>query len=274
MPMENEKLLHIITNQTKEALVNLSIVTPDIFSSIFSKFATQENLEIADDMSRDILKQECSALIELQVTTSQNVNSLSQTATKALDAIKNKDEAQLSEAFNETQALRQEIKKLKKSVYRDELTQTYNRKWLNDTYLKNGTDTFTNAGTMGMIDLNYFKIINDTYGHIVGDKVLILIANTLKKSGYSVVRYGGDEFIVIFPKKIDQNRAIQILNDIRDDIVSKKLRADNTKFIASFSIGVCNYFEDDNLPQTIEKADKNMYEDKLNIKQKITGITV
>lgn len=124
-----------------------------------------------------------------------------------------------------------------------------------------------------MIDLNYFKIVNDTFGHVIGDKVLIFIANTLKKNAYDVVRYGGDEFIVIFPSGIDEAPAFKVLSDIREDVLKKKLKAQDSLFRTSFSIGLTRFTTNDELNTVLEAADKNMYEDKLTIKQRITGIT-
>ena len=125
-----------------------------------------------------------------------------------------------------------------------------------------------------MVDLNYFKIVNDTYGHVIGDKVLIFIANEIKKSTYDVVRYGGDEFVIIFPKEIDEKKAFAILNDIRESVLKKKLRSKDSMFRTSFSIGVSSYTTEDELNTILEAADKNMYEDKLSIKKRVKGITV
>lgn len=204
--------------------------------------------------------------------TSKNAQNLSNNTHKAISAIKNKNEAELDEVLKETIELRKEIEKLKESVYKDELTHSYNRKWLHDQYLTEDSDKFKDAGTMAMIDLNYFKLVNDTHGHIIGDKVLIFIANQLKKTKYKVVRYGGDEFIILFQKNITTKKAKSILNELREDVISKKLKAHNTTFRTSFSIGVTQYVADETLLIVIERADKNMYEDKLEIKKRVTGI--
>ena len=125
-----------------------------------------------------------------------------------------------------------------------------------------------------MIDLNYFKIINDTHGHIIGDKVLMFIALELKNSGFDVIRYGGDEFVIIFPTTVSINQAKKSVEDIRKIILHKKLKAHNSKFKTSFSVGFSSYKSDDELSTVIEKADKNMYVDKIQIKKRITGIEI
>ena len=274
--MNDNKNLQIISNETKDSINQMSVVTPSVYASIFSSFANEYNVEIEDEtgLSQDLLKLECSTFTKLQNDTAKNAQTLSNNTTKAISAIREKDESTLSEILKETQTLRMEIEKLKESVYRDELTHTFNRKWLHDTYLNEESGAFKEAGTLAMIDLNFFKIVNDTHGHVIGDKVLIFIANELQKSGHKTVRYGGDEFIILFPKDFTQDKALKILSSIRENIIVKKLKAHNTTFRTSFSIGVCSYSAGDNLGKTIEIADKSMYEDKIEIKKRIPGIEI
>ena len=168
--------------------------------------------------------------------------------------------------------LRKEIEKLKEAVYKDELTHTYNRKWIHDKFLDTENDNFVKDGTLAIIDLNFFKLINDTHGHIIGDKVLMYVAKQLKITKESVVRYGGDEFIVLFSQDIDQDTAFKKLDHIRENIIAKKLKSAEASFRVSFSIGTYEFEEGDSLSAVIELADKNMYTDKVKIKQRITGI--
>jgi len=274
--MNNDKILHIISNETKNSIDQMSVVTPSVYASIFSKFALGHDTKINNEVgfSKDLLTQECSNLTKLQTDASTNALSLSNSTTKAISAIKDKDESKLNEVLKETQALRAEVEKLKESIYKDQLTNLYNRKWLHDRYLNSGTEEFATAGTLAIIDLNYFKIVNDTHGHVIGDKVLIFLSSAFLKTGCKTIRYGGDEFLIMFPKTVGFNEASRILNDIRESIIATKLKAHNTLFRASFSIGVCSYFTGDNLIKTIEIADKNMYEDKKEIKKRITGIEI
>lgn len=274
--MNDDKILHIISNETKDSIDNMSVVTPSVYASIFSQFAKEHKTDIKSEVefSQDLLNTECATLTKLQTNTAKNAQILGESTTKAISAMQDKDESKLNEVLKETQALRVEIEKLKESVYKDQLTNLYNRKWLHDTYLKDNTDEFKDPGTLAIIDLNYFKIVNDTHGHIIGDKVLIFLSNALQKSGYNSVRYGGDEFIIMFPKTVTKSEASKILNTLRESILSKKLKAHNALFRTSFSIGICPYKRSENLGKIIEIADKNMYIDKQEIKKRITGIEI
>ena len=274
--MNNDKELKIISNETKDSIDQMSIVTPSVYASIFAKFAAEHSTEIEDEAgySQDLLSLECSTLTKLQDDAAKNVQTLSNSTTRAISAIQDKDETTLKEVLRETKSLRTEIEKLKSAVYKDELTHTFNRKWLHDNYLDEETGTLKSSGVLSMIDLNFFKIVNDTHGHVIGDKVLIFIANELQKNGLKVVRYGGDEFIILFDTNIGVDKATKTLKSIREVIITKRLKAHNTAFRTSFSIGVCAYSTGDDLGETIEIADKNMYEDKVEIKKRIPGIEI
>jgi diguanylate cyclase (GGDEF)-like protein len=270
---EKNHILEIITNETRDTITKMDVVTPSIYASIFSKYAQEHNFNIQneDELSRNLLKEECSYLTDLQHRTSKSANILTQNTTKAITAMRDKNDSLLQNVLQETEKLRIELEKLKESVYQDELTHAYNRKWLHDNYIKDGK-TFIKNGTLALLDLNYFKIINDTHGHIIGDKVLIFIANQLKIISKNVVRYGGDEFLVIFSENTTQNEAIEKLNKMRENILSKKLKAHKEMFTLSFSFGITAFKESDELAHIIEDADKNMYLDKIEFKKRVTGI--
>ncbi|MDF1875682.1 GGDEF domain-containing protein [Sulfurimonas sp. SAG-AH-194-I05] len=272
--MSTEEALKIISNETLNSIHDISVVTPSIYRSIFSKHALAHDTDILDEdkITNKILDEKILMCQDIQEKTSKSALTLSDNTSRAILAIQTKDESKLNEVLKETQNLRDEIEKLKEAVYKDELTHAYNRKWMNDNYLNSDTETFNASGILSIIDLNYFKIINDTHGHVVGDKVLVFIANQLRKSKENVIRYGGDEFIILFSSQESKESALKKLNNIRESIISKKLKAGDKSFRVSFSFGAYTFKEGDSLPDTIELADKDMYEDKIEIKKRITGI--
>ena len=270
----NNSILKIISNQTIDSIQKINIVTPSIYTSMFEKNATSHGILLSDEekLTNRLINEEIQMSEILEKKNSEHAVALSTNTNKAINAIKNKDEALLKEILKETEYLRQEVEKLKEAVYKDELTNVYNRKWMHDTFLEPVAHTFLKNGTLAMIDLNYFKLVNDTHGHVVGDKVLVYIASQLKTTKENIVRYGGDEFIVIFSKDINKDNAFKKLDKIREKIIAKKLKAGNNTFRISFSIGTYEFKKGDLLASTIQFADQNMYEDKIKIKKIITGI--
>jgi len=110
------------------------------------------------------------------------------------------------------------------SHYRiDELTGAYTKKHFRKR-IKEAQNKLIKQGeifSLAFIDIDYFKDINDTYGHIVGDLVLKKIADRIKskiRSQDELFRFGGDEFVIIFPKATD-NQVYNILERIRKEIL-------------------------------------------------------
>ena len=272
--MNNDENIKLISTETKNAIQSMSAVTPTMYSSIFSKLARKYSVNInsVEKIAQSILATEYTNLTELQDKTLKNTVALDDNVNKAIGAIKEKDEKKLSIVLKEAESLRLEVEKLKGTVYKDELTSAYNRKWLNDNLLIPELETFKDAGILAIIDLNYFKLVNDNLGHIVGDKVLIFIVAKLKKIKYDVIRYGGDEFIVIFPKEVSEEKALRLLEDLRENIISKKLKTGEKYFTISFSIGTVAFDKGEEFATIVEKADKKMYLDKKEIKKRISGI--
>jgi len=270
----NEGSLKIVSDETKHDLKNLDIVTPKIYATLFHNHALSHDLnpEESESLADDYLNEKLSLLTSLGEETSKNALQLSDSATRAISAIQKKDENLLNEILVETQELRKEIEKLKESVYKDTLTNTLNRKWLFDSMLNTDARSFKEAGTMVLIDLNYFKIINDTYGHIVGDKVLVYLSHELKNLRGHVIRYGGDEFILIFPKGASEQKVDAKVSALREQLLHKKIKVKDHHFTLSFSYGIEDFEEKSDLNKVIENSDKKMYDDKLKIKERVQGI--
>lgn len=121
-----------------------------------------------------------------------------------------------------------------------------------------------------MMDIDDFKTINDTYGHAEGDKALILVSDSLKKTinNHSIPafmgRYGGDEFIlIIHPVKMDET--IQLINEFRDEID----KHDKEKpYPLKVSIGYDKLEGQDSFENCVQRADKKLYQNKAYRKQK------
>ncbi|WP_190615821.1 diguanylate cyclase [Tepiditoga spiralis] len=114
-----------------------------------------------------------------------------------------------------------------------------------------------------MMDIDNFKIINDTYGHNFGNYVLKNIGSIIKENirNYDLpFRYGGEEFLIILPST-KKEETYKVAERIRKDIEKLKLK-DNVK--VTVSIGITEYIEQENFQETIEESDKAMYISKKN----------
>lgn len=120
-----------------------------------------------------------------------------------------------------------------------------------------------------MIDVNKFKLINDTYGHKLGDEVLVFVAETLSKSfrkygsrNHDIVgRFGGDEFIVAL-QDCDIEQANVIIERVDKKFNTKFELSNGEKIKISLSYGVAQYNIDYNYHKNIDIADKELYKNK------------
>jgi diguanylate cyclase (GGDEF)-like protein len=147
----------------------------------------------------------------------------------------------------------------------DSLTKLYNRRYcmqISQHLITEMKQDNTNISVM-MLDIDEFKSINDTYGHIGGDKVLIDIANEIKSfiqnRGYAC-RYGGEEFVIILPK-IDIDEAMNLAKKLNKNIANLKIDFEEYKISLSISIGVSaiKINEEDTIEKALHRADKALY---------------
>lgn len=132
-----------------------------------------------------------------------------------------------------------------------------------DTSIKKARLTGNNIALM-LLDMDKFKNINDTFGHLIGDKVLQYIAITIKnllRSTDTIGRFGGDEFIIIQQNINSKNDVIALINRIFN-IFKFPTVIEGNNININMSIGVCLLSESENRDQLIYQADTAMYEAK------------
>ncbi len=150
---------------------------------------------------------------------------------------------------------------LKQRAYIDTLTGIYNRNYLED--IRDVVDL--NSYTVLMLDVDYFKNINDTYGHQVGDQILKGIANLLKKSLREddiIIRYGGEEFLILLRKRKDDTEgkwSLQVAQKLLQQI--REYEYKGIKLTASIGLNLDTH-KARNLMDAIKKADITLYKAK------------
>ncbi|NQX60665.1 GGDEF domain-containing protein [Paenibacillus qinlingensis] len=159
--------------------------------------------------------------------------------------------------------LNEALSKLSMLSVTDNLTQTYNRRYL-ETFHKEllvkshkDEDFFF---CMALLDIDYFKKINDTYGHSTGDIVLQKVTRTVKnylKPSDVLIRLGGEEFAIIFPN-MTLKEGVELANDIRVQIQESEIHVDFASFHITVSMGIVNS-QSEPLEHLLERADKALY---------------
>ena len=152
----------------------------------------------------------------------------------------------------------------------DELTQVYNRRYifmkLNE--IKKHLDLIHYPVWVAIVDIDNFKTINDAFGHLVGDKVLVHVSGAMKRivgnHGY-VGRYGGDEFVIIF-NDISHSDSKLIMESIKEEV--REIKWDQPLQI-SLSGGVSRFYPTDDIDDVLNRADEMLYHVKLGAKNDI-----
>ena len=121
---------------------------------------------------------------------------------------------------------------------------------------------------VAMLDVDFFKKVNDTYGHDAGDEVLLALANLLfekqeEKDGFYVSRWGGEEFLVFYEKYTsDKDKIVQEFDDLREQIQNMSVKGDNKDIKITVTIGLAFFEKGEKITELIKLADDNLYEGK------------
>ncbi|MDO5779136.1 MAG: GGDEF domain-containing protein [Clostridium sp.] len=165
-------------------------------------------------------------------------------------------------------ALKKKLDEINKLIVIDELTKCYNRRYINeklpiDIELAKANNL---PLAIAMIDIDYFKLINDKYGHLLGDLVLKDIINIVKdnirgKSDW-IARYGGEEFLILF-NDTSKEEAYNLLKRIKSIVENSILKYDDIEINITISIGMASLTSEINdMDKLIRIADENLYKAK------------
>jgi diguanylate cyclase (GGDEF)-like protein len=175
--------------------------------------------------------------------------------------------------LNNTAEALENVEKLEEIAYKDFLTKIANRKYFFEkaqVYFENSKEQNT-PSAVAMIDIDNFKIINDTYGHSVGDEVIKSLAKLLSdniKGQDIVARFGGEEF-VLYLQDISPSNASNFMKSLCRKISKQKILLSETQHINyTVSIGLDTQ-KQDTLTQKINNADKLLYEAKKSGKNRV-----
>ena len=159
------------------------------------------------------------------------------------------------------------LKELKINAIYDNLTNCYNKKeileFLNkflSMFLRYHTSPFSTI----MFDIDYFKKINDTYGHIAGDfvlKELALLVKSLMRKSDLCGRFGGEEFILILPET-KLVGAMKFASRLKDEVEKYEFVFNNKKIPITISIGITSVGLSDSVESLLSRVDGALYEAK------------
>jgi diguanylate cyclase (GGDEF)-like protein len=157
----------------------------------------------------------------------------------------------------------------------DGLTQIFNRRYFNEALERevNRSKRYSRVLSLIAFDLDHFKAINDTYGHLVGDSVLRLVAAAVKprlRREDIFARTGGEEFAVLLPE-IGIEGAVVTAEKIRSIAQNTPLKHEQEQIRCTVSLGVATLLDDAAPEDLYKRADERLYEAKLGGRNKVCG---
>ena len=165
------------------------------------------------------------------------------------------------------QDLKEAVRKLRRQAYVDSLTNLYNRRFLMERLSEEVDEAHRHGRPLSVLilDVDRFKIINDTYGHSVGDKVLRALGRHMLATTrrYDIAaRFGGEEFCFVLPST-DAKTAIGIAERTRRSIECDEIKSDGTQSVrATVSIGVATLEPTESPDRLLTRADSALYRAK------------
>ncbi len=190
------------------------------------------------------------------------------------------EQTRIASLSSQVESLQEELQSAKEESMRDGLTGVNNRRAF-DRYIKDLVDQniVRRAGfAVLLLDIDDFKRINDSYGHPVGDRVLLALANACRqmiRSDDFLARYGGEEFVLLLPGA-SRGNAVKKARHLCEAIAKTHYtldddNADRTLSI-TISIGVSAYVRGDSVEALLAKADKALYQAKADGKNRVEAL--
>jgi diguanylate cyclase len=260
---DREKELRDIIELLTKAMANLDVENRDFYHRVNDQSEKIENITRLDDIKK------------IKTALAHEVSQMKDMVNQK----KTQDRRQVQLLSGQVDSLRQELEKTRVKSMTDGLTGIYNREAFDDTLaeLIERSRVMHTTFSLLMLDLDDFKQVNDTYGHIIGDRVLMVFTQKCRTSIRGddyIARYGGEEFAMILPGASLKN-AIKKGRQICDSVASAKYAIDSNckedTLSITVSIGITEFHKDDTPESVIERADKALYKAKGSGKNRVVG---
>ena len=245
-----ENKLNVVRKNLQDTLLSILKELSEISGQ--TEIYESSTLKCVDKLSED-----------MSVNEIRNVLDEAIAATKEIRKSGESTQQRLKETTENMQVLQKEFEQAKSELLVDFLTGVLNRKGFDETLEKSVSET-TGHLSLLIVDIDYFKKFNDTHGHIVGDKILRIMANNMQKSVRGsdfTARIGGEEFAVILPKT-PLLGAMTVAETLRASVaqlkLEKKAKSESLGTI-TVSIGVAQYRPGEPLENFTNRADQALY---------------
>jgi diguanylate cyclase len=187
------------------------------------------------------------------------------------EALKSRDEMiqarqEVQEAENRIHMLESKLEQMSELVREDQLTGSLNRRGLDDVFEREvaRSERRHTPFCIAMLDLDDFKKLNDTHGHLAGDEALIHLVKVVKETLRTmdvIARFGGEEFLIMLPDT-PLEEAAQTITRVQRELTKQIFMHNNEKLLITFSAGVALRQPNEDQTALIKRADAALYRAK------------
>jgi diguanylate cyclase len=243
-----------------DRLGEFSTSTGDYHETIERLSAQIRNTDDIIELSR-ILDQVAAATRQVQAATLRSRE----------ETLKTQEEVRAAE--QKIRDLQTELTRVSAKVREDQLTGALNRRGLEEEFDRScaASERRQEPMSLALLDIDDFKVLNDTHGHMAGDNALVHLAKVIRSTVRPtdvVCRYGGEEFVILLPGTGLQD-SIVVVSRLQRELTKRFFLHDNQRLLLTFSAGVAERRSGETREQTIGRADAAMYQAKRSGKNRV-----
>lgn len=220
-----------------------------------------------------------SLALVFEATTVRGVVKDLSTATEVVRSENRSLEVMLERSTAEVRRLQLHLEQVRREASTDALTTLANRKAFDEQIVQlcEKADASDRPLSFAVIDIDFFKKFNDTWGHQTGDQVIRFVASVIGRVAEAprfAARYGGEEFCIIFPNE-SANLVEKVVDAIREEISTRMLKRRSTNEdlgMITVSVGLAQRTPNEPVDTLIDRADAALYVSKRNGRNRVTNV--
>lgn len=248
-----KKKLEKITNTTINELLNNEIILPSLYFERFNNNAKKIEVSLEDKNFQkeinQILVEDYKSIENYMKLIMSNINELKIETKNATQALLNKDNETLENVYKKMLKLEKEIEELNNELFIDELTKTYNRKWIYTKFLDENS-YFKDSGICVLVDIVDYEYIQKEYGELLAKNFLIFVINFISQKlkdehfNFHIAKYFDDKFFIFILNKDEEHIIMNYLLNLEKMLLNTTLKSNSGLYIkANYKFRIENFSE-------------------------------